>query len=158
MIRTGLINLAAVLLVTGGSATKAAEGTVTRRSAHPFATTLDRVEASAKEKGFMVFTRLDHATAAASVGQKMPPSTVLVIGNPRVGTERFIRFPTLAIDLPLKVLVWEDQNGAVSVTYNSAQHMLALSQRHGLPTSDSAAEQAKRTEALMAAIAETAVQ
>ena len=157
MMRTGPINLAVVLLVAGASATKAAEGIVTRRSAHSFATTLDRAEASAKEKGFMVFARLDHATAAASVGQKMPPSTVLVIGNPRVGTERFIRFPTLAIDLPLKVLIWEDQNGAVSVTYNSAQHMLTLSQRHGLPTSDSAAEQAKRTEALMAAIAETAV-
>lgn len=158
MMRAGLISMAAVLLIAGVSTSKAAESTVTRRSAHPFATTLDRLEASAKEKGFMVFARLDHEAAATSVGQKMPQSTVLVIGNPRLGTERFIRNPTLAIDLPLKVLVWADQSGAVSVTYNSAQHMLALSQRHGLAMNDGATEQAKRTEALMAAMAESAAQ
>ena len=63
-----------------------------------------------------MFARLDNAVATASVGQAMPQSTVLVIGNPRVGTDRFVRFPTLAIDLPPKILVWEDQSGAVFVT------------------------------------------
>ena len=80
----------------------AAEDVVSRRSVHTFTTTVERVESAARDKGFQVFARLDHAAAATSVGQSMPPSTVLIIGNPRIGTERFVRFPTLAIDLPLK--------------------------------------------------------
>jgi uncharacterized protein (DUF302 family) len=149
------IKRAAALLgfaVLWGQASIAAEDVVSRRSAHPFATTVELVEQSARQKGFQVFARLDHAAAAASVGQTMPPSTVIVIGNPRVGTARFIRFPTLAIDLPLRILVWQDSVGTVSMTYNTAQHMLGLSQRHGLPGDESAKEQAVRTEALMSAI------
>jgi uncharacterized protein (DUF302 family) len=142
--------------VLWGDASVAADDIVSRRSAHSFSTTVDLVEQSARQKGFQVFARLDHAAAAASVGQTMPPSTVIVIGNPRVGTERFIRFPTLAIDLPLKILIWQDPAGTVSVTYNAAQHMLGLSQRHGLPGDNTAKEQAARTEALMSAITEAA--
>lgn len=139
-----------------GQASLAAEDVVSRRSAHAFTTTVELVENAAREKGLQIFARLDHAAAAASVGQAMPPSTVLVIGNPRIGTSRFVRFPTLAIDLPLKILVWQDAAGAVSVTYNTASHMLSLAQRHGLPSSDAAREQAGRTEALMATITEAA--
>ena len=148
--------VAAIMLAGAAHVAIAAEEVTTKRSSHPFIATLERLEASAKAKGFTIFARLDHAAAAAAVGQTMPPSTVLVIGNPKVGTERFLRFPTLAIDLPLKVLIWEDQSGAVWVTYNNAGHMLTLSQRHGLPTSDAAKEQANRTEAMMATITETA--
>ncbi len=148
----------AALMLTGGTHIAiATEEVTTKRSSHSFIATLERLEGSAKAKGFTIFARLDHAAAAAAVGQTMPPSTVLVIGNPKVGTERFLRFPTLAIDLPLKVLIWEDQSGAIWVTYNNAGHMLALSQRHGLPASDAAKEQATRTEAMMATITETAV-
>ena len=143
------------LLSVGISA--AAEDIVSRRSDHSFANTVDRVEQSARQKGFHVFARLDHAAAAASVGQTMPPSTVIVVGNPRVGTDRFIRYPTLAIDLPLKILVWQDSAGIVSVTYNSAQYMLGLLHRHGLPGDDTAKEQAARTEALMSAITSAAI-
>lgn len=150
--------VAVVMLAGGTHVAIAAEEVTTKRSSHPFTATLERVEASAKATGFTIFARLDHAAAAAAVGQTMPPSTVLVIGNPKVGTERFLRFPTLAIDLPLKVLIWEDQSGAVWVTYNNAGHMLTLSQRHGLPASDAAKEQATRTEAMMATITETAAQ
>src|SRR5215218_6889747 len=142
---------AAILLVAGIPGAVAADDVITKRSSHAFATTLERVEASAKEKGFMMFARLDHAAAAASVGQAMLPSTVLVIGNPRVGTERFVRFPTLAIDLPLRVLVWEDTGGAVSVTYNSSEHMLSLSRRHGISVSEAVQQQAHSTQELMAA-------
>jgi uncharacterized protein (DUF302 family) len=149
-------SVAAIMLVGGTHVAIAAEDVTTKRSSNPFIVTLERLEASAKARGFTIFARLDHAAAAAAVGQTMPPSTVLVIGNPKVGTERFLRFPTLAIDLPLKVLIWEDQNGAVWVTYNNAGHMLTLSQRHGLPASDAAKEQATRTEAMLATITETA--
>ena len=148
---------AAILLVAGIPGAVAADDVITKRSSHAFPTTLERVEASAKEKGFMIFARLDHAAAAASVGQAMLPSTVLVIGNPRVGTERFVRFPTLAIDLPLRVLVWQDQTGAAFVTYNAARHMLTIAQRHGLPATDVVVTQAERTEELMTTIADSAV-
>lgn len=151
-LRMALVVLAAVV----GPGARAAEEVVTGLSPHSFATTLTRLEEAAKEKGFRVFARLDHAAAAKSVGQSMPSSTVLVIGNPRIGTERFLRFPTLAIDLPLKILVWEDQKGGVRITYNSAHHMLTLARRHGLPINDSAKEQAQRTETLMASLAEIA--
>ena len=148
--------VAAFMLAGGAHLAIAGEEVTTKRSSHSFVATLERLEAAAGARGFTIFARLDHAAAAAAVGQTMPPSTVLVIGNPKVGTERFLRFPTLAIDLPLKVLIWEDQSGAVWVTYNSAGHMLALSQRHGLPASDAAKEQATRTEAMIATITETA--
>ena len=151
----GVIAFVGAMMISGQSCV-AAEGVASMRSVHSFTATVERVETAAREKGFQLFGSLDHAAAAASVGQAMPPSTVLVIGNPRIGTERFIRFPTLAIDLPLKILVWQDATGVVSVTYNTASHMLSLAQRHGLQSSDQAKEQAVRTEVLMATIAEAA--
>jgi uncharacterized protein (DUF302 family) len=156
--RSRLIGLTVIMAAIGVRASLAAEGVVTIRSNQSFRATLEQVEASAKEKGLVVFARLDHAAAAASVGQAMPPSTVLVVGNPRVGTERFIGFPTLAIDLPLKILVWEDKGGAVSVSYNSSEHMLSLSRRHGLPVSEAVQQQAQRTQELMAALAQRATE
>lgn len=143
-------------IVSGGVGAAAAEDVVSVRSSHSFTATLERVESEARQKGFMVFARLDHSAAAASAGRSLPPTTVVVIGNPNVGTERFVRFSTLAIDLPLKVLVSQDASGAVSVTYNKASHMRALSRRHGAPDGEAQQEQAARTEALMASIAEAA--
>jgi uncharacterized protein (DUF302 family) len=153
MTRLGAITTGAILLVAGAHHALAMEEVTTKRSPHAFATTLERVENAAKEKGLMVFARLDHAAAAQSVGQAMPPSTVLVVGNPRSGTQLFQRAPTLAIDLPLKILVWQDANGTVSVAYNSADHLLMLFKRHGLPDNDMIKEQTQRTEALMSDIA-----
>jgi uncharacterized protein (DUF302 family) len=151
-----MFTLSCGLLVAMISTSEAADDLTTRQSPHSFVETLERVERAAREKGFVVFGRLDHTAAAASVGSTMPGSTVLVIGNPRVGTERFIRFPTYAIDLPLKMLVWEDQKGAVSVSYNTAGHNLMISKRHGLPIDDAVSTQSQRTEQNLAAIAEMA--
>lgn len=131
----------------------AAEQVVSRQSVHDFSTTVERVEAMSRTKGLTVFARLDHAAAAAAVGQAMPPSTVIVVGNPRIGTQRFIRYPTLAIDLPLKLLVWQDGSGHVRVSYNSARHMVGLGERHGLASSAEVVAQAERTEELMSEIA-----
>ena len=84
----------------------------------------------------MIFTRINHAAAADSVGLKMPPSTVLVFGNPRLGTPSFLKRPTLAIDLPLKALVYEDLAGKVFISYNSSEYVLeTLYPRHGLTAS-----------------------
>ncbi len=84
------------------------------------------------KRGFMDFTRLDHAAAAESVGLKMPRATVIVFGNPRLGTPVFIRTPTVAIDLPLKSMVWEDASGKVFLSYNTADYLNnTLYVRHG---------------------------
>ena len=112
----------------------ASEGLVTKPSANSVDATLDRLEAALKERGFIIFTRLDHAAAAQSLGLKMPRSTVLVFGNPRIGTPIFIQYPTYAIDLPLKALVWEDANGRVWVSYNTSEWTKVINGRHGVPT------------------------
>jgi uncharacterized protein (DUF302 family) len=111
----------------------ATEGLVTKPSANSVDATLDRLEAALKERGFIIFARLDHAAAAQSVGLKMPRSTVLVFGNPRLGTPNFIQYPTYAIDLPLKALVWEDANGKVWVSYNTSEWTRVINTRHGVP-------------------------
>jgi uncharacterized protein (DUF302 family) len=61
----------------------------------------------------------------------MPPATVLVVGNPKAGTPQFLQHPTLAIDLPLKMLVWQNQGGEVFVSYNAASFAQHTLQRHG---------------------------
>ena len=81
--------------------------------------TTKRLEDAIKSLGFVVFGRLDHAAGAKSMGLSMPYSTVVVFGNPKLGTPNFIKNPPLAIDLPLKALVWEDKDGKVWLSYNS---------------------------------------
>jgi uncharacterized protein (DUF302 family) len=80
----------------------------------------------------MVFGRLDHAAAAKESGLSMPYSTVVVFGNPKLGTPNFIENPQLAIDLPLKALVWEDKQGKVWLSYNSSKYLYeTIYARHG---------------------------
>ncbi len=111
MLRLRMLALAVTLFLASTVSASAVDGLITKPSAYPATETLDRLEAALKERGFIIFTRLDHAAAAQSVGLKMPKSTVLVFGNPRFGTPVFTKHPTLAIDLPLKALVWEDASG-----------------------------------------------
>jgi len=126
-----------VLTAFAPTITAAAQsGIITKPSGHSVAITLDRLEVSLKERGFMIFTRIDHAAAAASVGLKMPASTVLIFGNPRLGTPSFLKQPTLAIDLPLKALVYQDASGKVFISYNSSAYIVeTLYSRHGLTAS-----------------------
>jgi uncharacterized protein (DUF302 family) len=131
------------------------DGLITKPSAYSATVTLDRLEAALKEGGFRIFTRLDHAAAATSVGLNMPPATVLVFGNPRAGTSAFLQKPTLAIDLPFKALVWEDASGKVSVTYNSAEYIQGtIFPRHGLPANQ---QQQQLVEKALAAATDAAV-
>lgn len=88
------------------------------------------LESALKEHGLRVFARIDHSRAAAEVGLKMRPAQVLLFGNPRVGTPAMIAAPTLAIDLPSKALMWEDEDGRVWLTYNAPDY---LKKRHGIP-------------------------
>jgi uncharacterized protein (DUF302 family) len=126
--------LVAVLALVQTVPAMAQTGLITKPSNYSAGVTLDRLEAALKERGFTIFTRIDHAAAAAGVELKMPAATVLVFGNPRFGTPSFLRQPSLAIDLPLKALVYEDAAGKVFIAYNSAEYVLGtIYGRHGVP-------------------------
>lgn len=120
--------------VTGAFTVHAQEtGLVTRPSAHTTRATLDRFTAAVRDAGWMVFTEVDHAAAARDVGMTLRARTVVLFGNPRAGTPGMAASPTLAIDLPMRILVWEDDQGQTFVTRNTgtdiAQRVFA---RHGV--------------------------
>ena len=91
---------------------------------------VQRLESLFGQKGLQVFAVIDHSGEAAKVGLKMRPTKVVIFGSPKGGTPLMVAAPTLAIDLPLKALVSEDENGKVVVSYNSPEY---LQQRHGVP-------------------------
>jgi uncharacterized protein (DUF302 family) len=90
-----------------------------------------RLEAAVAQRGLTVFARIDFAADAAAVGLVLRPTCLLLFGNPRAGTPLIVAAPTVALDLPLKVLVWEAEDGAVWVGYDSPE---CLVERHGVPT------------------------
>ena len=92
--------------------------------------TVRRLHQAFAEKGLQVFAEIDHSGEAEKVGGKMPPTKVLIFGSPKAGTPLMVAAPSLAIDLPLKVLVAEDAERRVSVTYNDPEYLRA---RHGFP-------------------------
>ena len=109
------------------------DGLITQSSANSVDVTIEKFEAAAKERGLKIFARLDHAAAAESVDLEMPRATVIVFGNPRIGTPVFIETPTVAIDLPPKAMVWEDAEGKVFLSYNSAEFLFdTIYARHGI--------------------------
>lgn len=92
--------------------------------------TLDRLEADVKAKGLTVFARIDHAAGAAAVGMQLLPTAVLIFGNARGGTPLMQSNPLIGIDLPLKVLVWQDTSGKTWLSYVDPG---TLAKRYGLP-------------------------
>jgi uncharacterized protein (DUF302 family) len=92
--------------------------------------TAKRLQSILAARGLQVFALIDHSGEAEKVGMKMRPTKVLIFGSPKGGTPLMLAAPTLAIDLPLKALIAEDENGKVSITYNSPEY---LQQRHGIP-------------------------
>src|SRR6202142_2327342 len=92
--------------------------------------TLRRLQAAFVEKGMQVFSLVDHSGEAEKVGLKMRPTKLLIFGSPKGGTPLMVAAPSLAIDLPLKALVSEDDQGKVWISYNSPEY---LQQRHGIP-------------------------
>lgn len=134
---------AAVFLASlpqNGSA--ADSGLITMPSKYPVGETIQRFEAAIKAnaaQGWMVFTELDHAAAAAKNGLQLPPRTVIVFGNPRLGTPAMQKAATLAIDIPPKALVWQDDQGKVWLSYNSGEYLQNyVYPRHGLPSNAAA--------------------
>ena len=109
-------------------------GLITVPSNNSVADTIQRFEDAVKASGWMVFTRLDHAAAAEKYQQKLLPRTVIVYGNRASGTANMVKVPTLAIDIPPKALVWQDDQGKVWLSYNSAAYLSeTVYARHGVP-------------------------
>jgi uncharacterized protein (DUF302 family) len=104
-------------------------GIVKIPSNHSVDETVDKLKIILQSKGVTLFALIDHSGEAAKVGLKMPPSKLVIFGNPKGGTPLMLAAPSVGIDLPLKVLVAEDSRGKVWVSYNSPQY---LQQRHGL--------------------------
>lgn len=105
-------------------------GIVTIPSHHSVDETVERLKSILQSKGITLFAVIDHSGEAAKVGMKMPNTKLVIFGNPKGGTPLMLATPSIAIDLPLKILVAEDAQGKVWVSYNSPQF---LEERHGLP-------------------------
>ena len=109
---------------------KTENGIVTIGSHQSVAITVHKLEEILQDKGVKLFALVDHSGEAEKVGMPMRPTKLLIFGNPKAGTPLMLASPSVAIDLPMKILVWEDTDGTVCVSYNSASYLQA---RHGLP-------------------------
>ena len=108
---------------------KTGEGIISKVSKYSVPQTLDRVDALLQSKGIKIFVRIDHSGEAEKAGLKMPPTQLLIFGNPKGGTPVMLAAPPAAIDLPLKALAWQDGDGKVWLSYNDPEY---LKKRYGL--------------------------
>jgi uncharacterized protein (DUF302 family) len=106
------------------------EGIVDIPSNHSVDQTVERLKKILEAKGITLFALVDHSGEAAKAGMHMPPTKLLIVGNPRAGTPVMLAAPRSALDLPLKILIWEDAQGKVWASYNSPEY---LQQRYGIP-------------------------
>ena len=105
-------------------------GIVSQPSNHSVDQTVEKLTNLLNSKKVTLFALVDHSGEAEKVGMKMPSTKLLIFGSPKAGTPLMLAAPSVAIDLPLKILVWEDAQHKVWVSYNSAEY---LAKRHGLP-------------------------
>jgi len=126
VLRTKLL----ILIMTGllGVQAMAADGLITLPSKYDPKETMSRLEAEVKAKGLTVFAHVDHAAGAAAVGLPLRPTDLLIFGNARGGTPLMQSAQTIGIDLPLKMLVWQDEAGKTFVSYNDPGWIV---KRHG---------------------------
>jgi len=117
LISSLILAFVAITSVTAG------EGMISVRSAHSVPDTADRLEAILGAKGMTVFARIDHAAGARKAGKSIPPTLLLVFGNPKVGTPLMLCSPSIAIDLPQKALISEDDDGNTWISYNDPQFL-----------------------------------
>jgi uncharacterized protein (DUF302 family) len=125
-----LFPMLAVSLLPATGAAQTTSGIVTVPSHHSVDETVNNLKAILEAKGVTLFAVIDHSGEAAKVGLTMPPTKLLIFGSPKAGTPLMLAAPSIAIDLPLKILVWQDARGRVWLSYNSPEY---LAQRHGLP-------------------------
>jgi uncharacterized protein (DUF302 family) len=105
-------------------------GIVCKKSNHSVDETVEKLKATLQAKGVTLFALVDHSGEAQKVGLTMPPTKLLIFGNPKGGTPLMLASPSVALDLPLKILVAQDKDGTVNVCYNAPDY---LQQRHNLP-------------------------
>ena len=105
-------------------------GLIRIESRYSVSDTLQRLETLLESKGLKIFARIDHSGEAAKDGLEMHPTQVVLFGSPKAGTPVMLAAPSVAIDLPLKALVAEDDQGKVWITYNDPEY---LQKRHGIP-------------------------
>ena len=105
-------------------------GIIHLKSPYSVPETIKRLESVLSAKNLTVFARVDHSGEAEKVGLTMRPTQLIIFGSPKAGTPLMVASPTLAIDLPLKALVWEDAEGKVWLSYNSPDY---LPRRHEIP-------------------------
>ena len=105
-------------------------GIIHKLSNHSVDSTLDLLKTTLQNKGVTLFALIDHSGEAAKAGMQMRPTKLLIFGSPKAGTPLMLAAPSIAIDLPLKILVWEDVSGKTWVSYNAPAY---LQQRHGFP-------------------------
>jgi uncharacterized protein (DUF302 family) len=110
--------------------TTSVPGLISKPSPHSVSETIQRLSDLLKSKGVAIFALVDHSGEAEKAGLKMRPTQLLIFGNPKAGTPLMVAAPSIAIDLPLKALAWEDAGGNVWLSYNSPEY---LQQRHGFP-------------------------
>lgn len=115
-----------LLVVTGSSY---AQGIISKTSTHSVKDTLDKLETIVTAKGFKVVARVNHAKAAEMSGQTLNPTEVLIFGNPKVGTALMKSNQAIGLDLPIKVLVRENDEGVVTISYNDPAWMVS---RYGI--------------------------
>jgi len=106
------------------------EGVINIASNHSVDQTVEKLKGVLQAKGVNLFALVDHSGEAEKVGMKMRPTKLLIFGSPKGGTPVMLAAPGIAIDLPLKILIWEDSQGKVWVSYNSPAY---LKERHGVP-------------------------
>ncbi len=140
--------LVATALVLPPLVARAADGLAAAKSPHSAQVTMDRLEAVVKERGLVVFARIDHAGGAAKVGKSLRPTELLIFGNPQGGTPFLECAQTVGIDLPLKALVWEDATGQVWLGTNDTAY---LAKRHDVPACAAAVNLAKAVAAMVGA-------
>lgn len=110
--------------------TAASNGIVELPSKHSVDETVEKLKKILDAKGITLFALVDHSGEAEKVGMKMPPTKLLIFGNPKAGTPVMLAAPSIALDLPLKILVFEDEQGRAWLSYNSVQY---LRERHDAP-------------------------
>jgi uncharacterized protein (DUF302 family) len=126
-------SLLVALILTLAASSARADALITQVSQFPVAETRDRLIAALAVNGIKVAARIDHAANAKSVGAVMPPSELLIFGHPKLGTPLIQANPLIGLDLPMKVLVWQDAGGKVRVSYTQPSELKA---RYGITTRD----------------------
>jgi uncharacterized protein (DUF302 family) len=158
---TTALTLACATLITGcaapagsnsqvvSSSSGSPEGLITLISPRSAKDTMDKLEASVREKGFGVVARVDHAAAATRVNKTLRPTELLIFGNPAGGTPLMECAQTIGIELPIKALVWSDAEGKVMLSYNDPAY---LAKRHNAPECAAAMNMGKALDGIMKAV------